>query len=117
MPLLHDPIGVAFGEAGKIVRRVGTGEAGEVENHILLAGFYGHHRHLGLGHEVGPDPRRTARLHLPVRGRAVADRVDALFPILKLELLFFFGQQTRVDAWILDKLTALDCAFKLRLEQ
>ena len=117
VPLLHDPIGVTFGEAGKIVRRVGTGEAGEVENHILLTGIDGHHRHLGLGHEVGPDPRRSARPYLPVRGRAVADRVDALLPVLELELLFFFGQQARVDARILDKLTALDHAFDPRLEQ
>ena len=116
-PLLPDPVGVTVDETGEGIRRMRIGEAGEIENGVLAAGIGGHHRHLGLGHEVGPDPRRAARRQFPVRGRAVADGMDALLPVLELELLLFFRQQARIDARILDELAALHHALDPGLEQ
>ena len=45
------------------------------------------------------------------------DRIDVLFPVLKLELLFLPGEQTRVDSWILDERAALHDACEPCLEQ
>ena len=115
--LLHNPVGVSVGEAGEIVRHRRVGEACEIEDVILSAGVDGHHRHFGLGHEVGPDSRFAARLHLPARGGTMANGVDASFPVLKFELPLFVREQARVELRILDELASLHCAFEMRLEQ
>ena len=116
-PLIRDPVGVAFGETGEFVRCRRRGKAGKIENRVLAAGLDGHHRDLGSGHEVGPDPRCAPRLHLPVHSRAVTDGIDALLPVLELELLLLVRQQARIDARILDELAGLDHALEPRLEQ
>ena len=116
-PLLLDPVGIAVDEAGESARCVRGGEAGRIEHRVVAVGIEGHLRHLGLGHKVGPDTGCPTRRHVPARGRAVAEGVDALFPVLKLELLLLLGQQARIDARILDELAALDHAFEPRLEQ
>ena len=99
--------------AGKLPRLVDHwrfGEARKTEDRVVAAGVHGHHRYFRLGHEVGPDPCLAARPHVPARGGAVTEGVDALLPVLELQLLFFLGEQARIDPWIVDELTALDDA-------
>ena len=47
----------------------------------------------------------------------MTDGVDTLLPVLKLDLLLFLREQTRIDPWILHELAALDGALEPRLEQ
>ena len=112
-----NPVGVPVGEARQLVGHGRIGEARETEHRIVTAGVDGHHRHLRIGHEFGPDPRLTVRSHVPIRGRSMTDRIDVLFSVLKLELLFLPGEQTRIDSWILDEFAALHDACEPCLEQ
>ena len=119
-PLLRDPVGVPVGEADEVVRPRRVGEVREIESTIRVVGVDGvdgHHRHLGLRHEVGPDACLATRSHLPACGGTMADGVDASFPVLKLEFPLFVREQARVDARILDELATLDRAFEPRFEQ
>ena len=47
----------------------------------------------------------------------MTDGVNALLPVLKLELLLLLGEQARIDARILDELAVLHDACEARLEQ
>ena len=47
----------------------------------------------------------------------MTDGMDALLPVLKLQLLLLLGEQTRIDPWILDEFAALDNSRELCLEQ
>ena len=115
--LLRHPAGIATDESREFVEHRCLGETREVENRIVAADVHGHHRHFRVGHELRPDPRRAARPHVPVGGRSVADGVDALLPVLKLQLLLLFGEQARIDSRVVDELSALDDALEPGLEQ
>ena len=47
----------------------------------------------------------------------MTDGIDTLLSVLKLDLLLFFREQTRIDPRIFDELAALDGALEPRLEQ
>ena len=47
----------------------------------------------------------------------MTDGMDALFPVLELELLLLLGEQARIDPWIFGELAAFDEAGELCLEQ
>ena len=115
--LLRHPARVAADESVEFVEHGRLGETREVENRIVAADVHGHHRDFGVGHELGPDPRRVARPHVPVGGRSVTDGIDALFPVLKLQLLLLFGEQAGIDPGVVDELSALDDTLEPGLEQ
>ena len=115
--LLRHPAGVAADESVEIVEHRRLGETCETENRIVATDIHGHHRHFRVRHELGPDPCRAARPHVPVSGRSMTDGIDALLPILKLELLLLVGQQTRIDAGIVDEFSVFDDALESSLEQ
>ena len=112
-----DPVGVRVDEARQLAGHGRVGEAGETKHRIVTTGVDRHHGHFRIGHELRPDARLVARPHLPVRGSSVTDGVDALLPVLKLELLLLFGEQARVDARILDEFAARHDALEPCLEQ
>ena len=56
-------------------------------------------------------------LYVPIRGGSMTDGIDALLPVLKLELLLLLGEQAQFDPRIFDELAAFDGAFELGLEQ
>ena len=47
----------------------------------------------------------------------MTDGIDALLPVLKLDLLLLLAEKARIDPWIFDEFAALDSAFEPGLEQ